>query len=287
MRSMTAFGEAFFADESLHLTISISSVNHRFFECSISGDENSKLLETEIKKVVKNRLKRGRVYVRMEFKMENESLCFDEKAFLKLLEVVKRAEKLSGKTTSLDFILKGEGVLQKTDREQENIENRVSLVLDEALKRFIDSAEKEGESMKEFFTSSLLKISSAIAIITKRNPAYREKIVQGTKNNLQKVAKNLFSKEQITQTLINANNDIKKSDITEEIERLNFHTESFRKLIYSKELTIGKHLNFILVEMQREINTIGAKYSETTVAQEIIRVKLEVERCREISQNLV
>jgi len=157
--------------------------------------------------------------------------------------------------------------------------------LDEAITAHQKMALTEGDSMKEYCFNSLSTMSSALNKIETEFPKYKKEIYSRLKDNIEELLGAFTKEEDHKKLLLETAIYVEKADITEEIVRLNNHIDKFSALLEEKT-ELGKKLNFILQEMHREINTIGSKFNSTKVFDDIILIKEEIEKCREIIQNV-
>jgi len=146
-------------------------------------------------------------------------------------------------------------------------------------------AQNEGRSMLEFFTSSLKIMKRSIDKLKIAFPQYKEEIHNKLKTNVEILLKNKLEGNDHKRFLQETALYIEKADVNEEIVRFEHHLEKFNnKLKASGEA--GKSLNFILQEMLREINTIGSKFNSTGAFDDVLTIKEEIEKCRELVQNV-
>jgi len=157
--------------------------------------------------------------------------------------------------------------------------------LNEALSAHLKMAVTEGDSMKEYCLNSLSTMSSALNRIEEEFPIYKKEIFTKLKENIENLLGTFIKEEDHKKLLLETAIYVEKADVTEELIRLKNHIDKFSVLLEEKT-ELGKKLNFILQEMHREINTIGSKFNSTKVFDDIIFIKEEIEKCREIIQNV-
>ena len=290
MKSMTGYGRAKYLDENIDLEIEIRSVNSRFLDLRIKQPYHLSFMEAEISKEINKMIIRGKVDVNINLNllkapdMElNEDMA---KAYWKLY---KKAKEIVKTDAHLPFakLLSEKDVMRigKTEINEENMSRIIISTLDEAITTHQKMALTEGDSMKKYCLNSLSTMSSALNKIEAEFPKYKKEIYSKLKDNIEDLLGAFIKEEDHKKLLLETAIYVEKADITEEIVRLNNHIDKFSALLEEKT-ELGKKLNFILQEMHREINTIGSKFNSTKVFDDTILIKEEIEKCREIIQNV-
>ncbi len=287
MRSMTGYGDKLIIQDGLEVFIQIKTFNHRFFEIDISSSEDIPWeLERKIEDKIKEKISRGKVLVNLDIKRKNaDSICIKPnlelaksylKAFKKLVEELNLEHKIQ-----LSYFLNMPDVLQVEKKEQQIIKNVVEQGVEEVLKQVIEAREKEGKKHLESILTLIKKIRSYIDFIQEKAPLaqkqYREKI----KKELEKI----LPQEKFPLISGQIASIVDKGNIEEEIVRFNYHLAQFNQVLQQKE-SIGKKLKFILQEMQREINTIGAKSLSAEISEKVVDIKDNIEKIREQIYNI-
>ena len=140
--------------------------------------------------------------------------------------------------------------------------------------------------MKKFLQDSFKVITKALRKIESEFPKYKKKIYQKMVKNITHILETKLKDDDYKRIMLEAALYIDKADVSEEIIRIKDHIEKFLNILKEKKNEIGKTLNFILQEMHREINTIGSKYNSKIIFSEILIIKQEIEKCRELVQNV-
>ena len=291
MKSMTGYGKARYSDDDYEIDIEVKSVNGRFLDTKIKLSRELSFLEIEIKNLLKRWIKRGRVEININFQNRIiPELYLDEENLKAYWKIYDQAKKVLGTKSEipLEQILSEYNVISiKTENlECGKFKNLVLKIFEEALSEHQKMAIQEGKSMLNFFNTAIKKMSSSLAKIEKEFPKYKKEISKKLNNTLSTLLKQKLEDDDYKRILLESAIYVEKADVTEEIVRIKHHLDKFGEKINQKNTEIGKSITFILQEMQREINTIGSKFNSTSVFDEIISIKEEIEKCREIVQNV-
>lgn len=290
VRSMTGFGRAKAQIDGLDITVEIKSVNHRYFEFSCRLPRAYSFLEEKIKSRLSASVSRGKIEVSVliDDNTENATIVEIDKEYAKAyLTALKKLSKEYGikndvKTSSLV----GNGDIFKVKRqviEDDVISNAVLLVLDEALQNFIDMRTIEGERLLKDVTDRASYILEKVSFIEERSP----KTVEEYRNRIEQKIKDLLGDTTIDQQRILTEVAIfaDKVAVAEETVRLRSHIKQFETLMSSNDV-VGRKLDFIVQEMNREANTIGSKAQDIEIAHTVVDIKSEIEKIREQIQNM-
>jgi uncharacterized protein (TIGR00255 family) len=186
---------------------------------------------------------------------------------------------------SIEKLMNEKDIIRYPKKDLESISTTITQTVEKALLKHQEFALKEGRSMEDFIENSIEKITSSLSVIEKKFPVFKEQLFETLKERVSELMQSALSTEDhkrlLTETAVYA----EKADISEEIVRLKNHYKEFSKLI-KKPTGTGKSMNFILQEMHREINTIGSKFNTSEVISDILLIKEEIEKCREIVQNI-
>lgn len=290
MKSMTGFGKSEFNNEDYLINIEIKSVNHRYFEVQTKLNRKFLFLEDKIKLFLKSKIKRGKVDVFVDIKSLKNSA--DEFIINESLaqSYINAAKGISEKFNihcgiSADKILKYEGVavLKPSSINEDEFWETFKLVLNEACENLVKMRLKEGKNIKEDIQNRAKKILKIVDNIEQLAPKYVEAYEEKIKNKLKEILENQqFSEDRIlTEAAILAD----KTDISEEISRIRSHFKQFFEIINTQDL-IGRKLDFLIQEVNREANTMGSKAMNSDISACVIEIKSEVEKIREQVQNV-
>lgn len=290
IKSMTGYGKSEQTIDSLNVTVEIKSVNHRYFEFSVRVPREYGFLEEKLKKYCNSLITRGKVecYVSVEDLEEremevnvNETLAAGYvKALKELSERFGLKDDISAVTLSRypDVI-----TLHKASEDEERIWNAVKTVAETAVSKFIEMRETEGSKLRGDILSRADYIIECVEFIEGRSPEtvreYNEKLKQRMKELLGDAA--VDEQRLLNEAAIYAD----KIAVDEETVRLRSHISQLREFMNSSE-AIGRKLDFLVQEINREANTIGSKAQDVDIAKKVIAIKAEVEKIREQVQNI-
>lgn len=290
IKSMTGYGKSEQTIDSLNVTVEIKSVNHRYFEFSARVPREYGFLEEKLKKYCNSLITRGKVecYVSVEDLEEremevnvNETLAAGYvKALKELSERFGLKDDISAVTLSRypDVI-----TLHKASEDEERIWNAVKTVAETAVSKFIEMRETEGSKLRWDILSRADYIIECVEFIEGRSPEtvreYNEKLKQRMKELLGDAS--VDEQRLLNEAAIYAD----KIAVDEETVRLRSHISQLREFMNSSE-AIGRKLDFLVQEINREANTIGSKAQDVDIAKKVIAIKAEVEKIREQVQNI-
>ncbi len=291
IRSMTGFGRYSEKTETLDITVEIKSVNHRYFEFSSRMPRAYQFLEEPLKSLCQKSIVRGKteISVMIEDNSENSgTLEINEAyagAYISALKDLSEKYKLKNdiKVSSLA----GNMEIFKVKRAQTDDETVIAAVMpaaQKAIDSFVLMRETEGHKLKDDILSRASKILAQVERIEQRSPqtvkAYRERLEQKIRELLADA--NIDEQRLITETAIFAD----KIAVDEETVRLKSHIDQLCRLLEDENSGIGKKLDFIVQEMNRETNTIGSKAQDIDIAHIVVDIKSEIEKIREQVQNI-
>ncbi|MFH1458976.1 MAG: YicC/YloC family endoribonuclease [Candidatus Omnitrophota bacterium] len=290
IKSMTGFGKSksSFADGNIY--IEMKTFNHKFFELSCKLPDSLQLYEDQIKKTIKKRIKRGKCYLWIQLEQtydKSEDMQIDKKRLYKyhtLLKKIKNILKLQGQI-NLEQILSFPEIIitqsRKLNRKQ--VWRATEAALSKALNSLILMRQKEGSALYK----DLILRTKSMGKSLQKIKLYLPQEIQHYKQRLKKKLINFSEKNGSREERLNAEVALfaKNCDITEELIRLKAHIDNFKSTI-KKNKEAGKVLDFIAQEIQREINTVGAKSADFNISREVIFVKGEIEKIREQVQNI-
>ena len=290
VKSMTGFGRAKEQINGFDITVEIRSVNHRYFEFSSRIPRAYNFLDEKLKSFCQQKITRGKVEISVLLEDLNQNATVVElnreyaKAYLDALNQlskefhIKNDVKISSLCNNNEMFK-----LKKTVAEDETVLSAVLVVAEEAVKNFVAMREVEGERLANDVKARTDLILEKVSFIEKRSPetvnAYRERIEAKIKELL---GDSTIDEQRIlTETAIFAD----KVAVAEETVRLRSHINQLTALLLENE-PVGRKLDFIVQEMNRETNTIGSKAQDIEIAHTVVDIKSEIEKIREQIQNI-
>ena len=290
VRSMTGFGRAKKEIDSLDITVEIKSVNHRYFEFSARLPRSYNFLEEKLKSFLSEYISRGKVEISVMIEDNSQNATMVEidrdyaNAYITALKQLSKEFKIKNDIGASSFV--GNNDLFKVRRkaaDDQTVQNAVLTVAKEALDNFIEMRSIEGERLLNDVKSRTAYILKKVEFIEERSPEtvklYKERIEQKIKELLNDTATD--EQRILTEVAIFAD----KVAVAEETVRLRSHIKQFEDLL-SDTNPVGRKLDFIVQEMNRETNTIGSKAQDIEIAHTVVDIKSEIEKIREQIQNM-
>jgi uncharacterized protein (TIGR00255 family) len=292
--SMTGYGEARYQSDALTLSIELRSVNNRYLKLVLRATEPYNLLEAEFEKVVRRFVRRGtvQVFLRCDRPRQAHDYRINNTAILSYIEQLQHvsgltrgsvaAEALIGQVLSLPGVAVEPGASLPPEEEWPQIEQ----VLAQALERLQQMRREEGARMAEELLALRGQVVDQLNRVRERLPAvvegYRDRIHERVKNLLAGFDVQLDAGVLIREVAIFA----ERSDIAEEVVRLESHLEQFEQIVRRETDSPGRKLEFVVQEMGREANTIGSKASDVAISRHVVEIKAALEKIRELIQNV-
>jgi len=291
MKSMTGYGRGDCSQDGFKITVELSSVNRKQSEISLTLPREMEMLEAQIRDAINRHIARGRLTVRVTLHSGGNSAARMHlnvplaKAYTRELNKLARQLKLSGSVT-LDHLVRAPGVFQTDEQiaEEENFWPAVEKALTKALGALVKMREREGAHLKQDLIERVAIMRQAATQIQKHAPKvaerYRDQLIERIRSaNLETPA---ADDERLLKEVVYFAD---RSDITEELTRLQSHFQQFEDCVKTSE-PVGRTLDFLAQEMNREINTIGSKANDSLISREVVTLKAELEKFREQAQNV-
>lgn len=291
MKSMTGYGKSILAKEKREYQVEIKTVNHRYLDISIKMPKILSYLEEQIKKEISSKIKRGKVDVFITFENNSEegkNIKINKelaKVYINELRQLADEENLTKEIPVMEIAKLPDILSIKIDQEDEKIKQEMLEAVSNATESLNQMKKIEGDKIGQDLNRRIDKIESKIEEISKKSTGLIEEYVVKLEKRIQEILKTEeIDKSRIAQEVVIYAD---KCSIEEEITRMKSHIYQFRTLISSdKEETIGKKLDFIIQEMNRETNTIGSKSNSLDITNGVIDIKTELEDIREQIQNI-
>lgn len=292
IKSMTGFGRCEAEINGREITVEIKSVNHRYFEFSCRIPRGYGFLDDKLKSYVNSRVSRGKIDMFVTIGANDEAPS----------EVTVNHQLVSGYLNAMKEISDTYGVqndvtvvslsrfpdvftVHKPAEDEEQITNDVLSVVKTALDSFIAMRETEGEKMKADILSRANTILSIVGEIEERSPRtvaeYEERLLERIKQTLEDYEVEIDEQRVLTEVAVFSD----KVAVAEETVRLRSHFEQLNKFLEYDE-PVGRKIDFIIQEMNREANTIGSKVQDAVLAHKVVDIKSEIEKIREQVQNI-
>ncbi len=290
IRSMTGFGRAESTVGGKLITVELKSVNHRYFEFNCRTSRGYAFLEEKLKSYVSKRVSRGKVDMFVSITsvedsdvevVVNHSLASAyTKAFAELNETYNVENDLSASILArIPDVL----TVHKVQEDENEIYELVLPVVTEAVDKFIAMREVEGKRLADDVMSRAKTILSIVEVIEERSPETVKEYEKRLYDRISELLESTTIDQQriLTEAAIFAD----KVAVAEETVRLRSHFDQMNLIMKSSE-AVGRKLDFIMQEMNREANTIGSKVTDAQLAHKVVDIKAELEKIREQIQNI-
>ncbi|MGB3667124.1 MAG: YicC/YloC family endoribonuclease [Bermanella sp.] len=285
MHSMTAFARTDLQTEVGSFTWEIRSVNSRYLELHFRLPDTLRGVEAQVREVLRQKLQRGKVECSLKFTphFQSQGMSVNEALVNQLNGAADHVHSLIGPGNALNAleILKWPGVLEQPSLDSKAIEQDALSVFDETLKQLIEMREREGAALEQFISQRLSAIEEQVAKVNDLLPqiisAQRASLLSKLSELKQQVDAERFEQEMVI--LLN------KADVDEELDRLKAHLAEVMRILKQKG-AVGRRLDFMMQELNREANTLSSKSISHLTTQIAVELKVLIEQMREQVQNI-
>ena len=287
MKSMTGYGYSEYQDDKIHITIELKSYNNRYLDIIINQPSFLNPLEPDLRKYLSNNADRGRVelYIRVRELEENLVLHLDKSAAASYAETLRELAQVSGLDDKIELshLLAFDGILKtEKKRDIDNYRTRIMPLLETCFAQWDESRKVEGISTEQDISKSTALIYDALNLFEQKAGEMEVNIKDNIRTKFMDVLGDKIDEQRVlAETAVL----LVKYSINEEIVRLKGHLDSFTASM-SGGAAVGKKLDFICQEINREVNTIGSKSFMLEVNQKVIEVKDNLENIREQLRNV-
>ena len=289
MKSMTGFGRASLESNGKNYIIEIKTVNNKYSDITVKSPKRLSFMEDKIRKQITNRITRGKVEVSVsffDFSNKSKNVVLNKeiaKEYIKQLREIADENNLS-ENISVVEIAKLPDILNSIDSDNdEEIASEALQCLNMALDSLIEMRKAEGKNIKQDLLVRIERVQNLVDKIAENSKGIVEEYVSKLEKRVKEILKtDVVDENRIAQeAVIYAD----KTSIEEELTRLNSHIVQFKELVNS-DGPVGKKLDFMIKEMNRETNTIGSKAGSGEITKAVIDLKVELEDIREQIQNI-
>ena len=290
MKSMTGYGRAKIENDTREYIVEVKSVNHKYLDINIKLPKTLFCIEDKIRKVISNKISRGKIDVfvtYINYGIEGKTILINKdiaKMYIKEIEEIATENNIASGIRATEISKFPEVLNVIVDEEdEEKIWLELNKCLEKALDNFIEMRTTEGEKIKEDLKQRLDEIDENINEIFKNSTGLVEEYVVKLRKRIQEILNtDVVDETRLAQEIVIYSD---KTSIEEEITRIKSHIIQFKELLNS-EGAIGKKADFIIQEMNREINTLGSKSGKFEITQLVIKIKTQIEDIREQIQNI-
>ena len=290
IKSMTGYGSAEALYEKYKITVEVKSVNNRYLDTNIRFYKQYSFIEETAREHISKALSRGKVdmFIQIEPIGDDEiTVTLNEGVAKGFQNAVAKLSEVTGipnnASISSYFHFPDMFTIEKEEKDKEQIIADASVVIDRALSDLAANRQREGERLKAFFDDAIANIRNILEIIKERSP----ETVNEYKNKIKERIEEILSGVEVDETRLLTEVGIfaDKVNITEEIIRFESHLKEYEHLLMST-VPVGRKLDFIIQELNRESNTMGSKCNDFTISKSVVDLKSEIEKLREQVQNI-
>ena len=286
IRSMTAFSRQESDTENGHLVWELRSVNHRFSEVSLRIPEDCRFLEPKIRERISKQVKRGKIDATLRYQTavsEEQPIEVDKPLVEKLSHATREIDQIlyNAAPVSALEVLRWPGVLKAPEPSTEQLATAIMALLETGLTELLDTRAREGEKLQAVIEARCDAIDEQLTIVEARLPEIQQAMRERLEKRLAEIVGELDPARVEQEIVLLAN----KSDVDEEIERLKAHVSEVRRVVGQDE-QVGRRLDFLMQELNREANTLGSKSVHTDTTGVSVELKVLIEQMREQIQNI-
>ncbi|WP_020158675.1 YicC/YloC family endoribonuclease [Methylobacter marinus] len=286
IKSMTAFAGNEAEIGKLTLSCELRSVNHRYCDITFKLPDRLRFIESDLRAIIGAKIKRGKVECIINSKKQakdGQELLINRDAVAALLAAASEIEQqmLAPLSFSALDVLAFPGIQQEPDNDREALKRGITALVDQTLDQLLEVREREGAQLGELITERCLKMQGFVASADKRMP----EVLLNLRNKLKDRITELSAEpdfDRLEQELVFL---AQKLDISEELDRLQTHIAEVLRVLLQKD-PIGRRLDFLMQELNREANTLGSKSADKEMTQIAIELKVLIEQMREQVQNI-
>lgn len=291
MKSMTGFGRGKYENEGREYVVEIKSVNHKYSDVSIKLPRQISYLEDKVRKEILNHVSRGKIDVfisMLDYSEKGKSIKINKEfAKVYIAQLQELAEETGIKNDiSVINISKFPEVLNISNEDNEEMYwEELSIALSSAIDNFISMREIEGNKIREDLLARMDRIKEKVSKISAFSAGLVDEYIVKLNARVKELMNtDIIDENRLAQEIVIFSD---KSSIQEELTRLNSHISQFTDLVTeNKNVPLGKKCDFIIQEMNREVNTIGSKANSMDISKGVIELKTEIEDVREQIQNI-
>lgn len=290
IKSMTGFGRCEIVTAEYKLSVEMKAVNHRYLDLGIKMPKKFNYFESGIRNLLKAYIQRGKVDVYINYEdYTDEKLCLKYNSSLaaEYMDAFRKMQERFGieNDVKVSMLARMPEVLtmEQAPEDEEQVWKQLSEAVEEAAKKFVDSRIMEGEKLKADLLGKLTYMEELVDFIEERSPVILQEYRQRLEDKVKELLENTTMDEGriVTEVTIYAD----KICVDEEMVRLRSHIDATRKELEAGG-SVGRKLDFIAQEMNREANTTLSKSSDLAISDKAIALKTEIEKVREQIQNI-
>lgn len=287
VHSMTGFAHASAEYAGKNIDIEIRSVNHRFLDVQFKLPDDLRCLESNMREKIVSKIARGKLECRIQLgstHQQQSSLHINQPLVQQLADINQKLRKKHsdlGKLTVAD-ILRFPGVLTAAETDKEELARVVEQLLEQVLDDFVAARRREGEKLKAHIIERLDLMEAIVGALEELFPSLLQNHIARSRSRLAEAVANI-DEDRLKQEFALF---MQKADVDEEFNRLRTHIAEVRRIVTEQSGSIGKRLDFLMQELNREANTLGSKSIAGECTQVSVELKVLIEQMREQVQNI-
>jgi len=288
MKGMTGYGSGSAYNEIMEVRAEARSLNGKSLRLKVHGSKVFAFLTVELNELAKKFFERGEIDLYLDYiihKPEAFSVSVNTEVLGKLLRPLKEAKLVHQAEITLSFgtILGIPGLVEIGEPSKDLLKELTLKAVSKAFEGVLEDRINEGERIKQFILSRIKRIENWVEKLEGKVSNINQLVLENLKRKLKELVQDL----QVDQQRLEAEAVFlaEKQDVSEEIERLKIHIQRLKEVLNWKE-SVGKSIDFLCQEMNREINTISSKIKDAYVSDEVVAIKLEISKIREQAQNV-
>ena len=284
---MTGFAHASAEYAGKNIDIEIRSVNHRFLDVQFKLPDDLRCLESNMREKIVSKIARGKLECRIQLgstHQQQSSLHINQPLVQQLANINQKLRKKHsdlGKLTVAD-ILRFPGVLTAAETDKEELARVVGQLLEQVLDDFVATRRREGEKLKAHIIERLDLMEAIVGALEELFPSLLQNHIARSRSRLAEAVANI-DEDRLKQEFALF---MQKADVDEEFNRLRTHIPEVRRIVTEQSGSIGKRLDFLMQELNREANTLGSKSIVGECTQVSVELKVLIEQMREQVQNI-
>lgn len=286
IKSMTSYGRTEQSGDWGEASCKIRTVNHRYLEMSLRLPEEVRFLESKIRELISSKLKRGKVDCNIRFtsrESSNDALPVNQELLAKVIETAEKTSSQLKEPAPLNplDLLRWPGVLDKDVPDPEKISAPLLELISQTLDTAIETRLREGEKIRTMVLERCTTTKEIVASVRELMPTILDNIREKLMLRAQELSKD-FNKDRLEQELLLL---AQKMDVAEEMDRLDAHIDEVTRVL-EQNGPVGRRLDFLMQEMNRESNTLGSKSANLDTTNSSVDLKVLIEQMREQIQNI-